>query len=293
VASLVWLVAAPAALANNPPLRGVPYGPLPEELVTIFEPNTPATSAPSTALARAALAGAEGGAPAVVLVHGGGWRQQPNLTEQPTVAQSLREHGYVVFDINYPQANSREAAFPKQPEAVEAAVRWVKEHGAAYGADPQNVILVGGSAGGNVVDLAGEHLAGVRGVVSLSGPTNLVAMVTLGQEQLLTSNLTISLSIALGCGRELVGWEKILGCTDTATQEMWSPVFHVPTTSCPNWLLFSAEIDIVPLSQQQEMLAALRSAGCSANLHVVPEKGHSFGYWSQVSRTIFSFINAN
>jgi triacylglycerol lipase/alpha-L-fucosidase 2 len=298
VASALLLAATPAAFGNIPPLREIHYGPLSTEIVTIFEPNNDAAALPAARTRVAPTTGAPllsaNELPAVVLVHGGGWRQQPNLTEQPTVAQSLRQNGFVVFDINYPQANAKEAAFPKQPEAIAAATMWVKEHGATYGANPENVVLLGGSAGGNLADLVGEDLPAVRAVVSLSGPTNLVALVAQGQAEGLKSSLAISLSIALGCGRELVGWEKILGCTNIATQEMWSPVDNVPpASSCPNWLLFSAEEDLVPLSQAQEMLAALHAGGCNAALDVVPEKGHSFGYWSKVSAQIFAFLREN
>lgn len=290
VAIVAFLVAAPLAQAGNQPVRDVHYGPLPGEVVTIFEPiDRPAPQARTLAALPS-----PGSAPAVLLVHGGGWRQQPNVTEQPTVAQGLRDQGFAVFDIDYPQASEREMAFPKQPEAVAAATMWVKEHGAEYGADPENVILFGGSAGGNLVDLVGEQLPGVRAVVELSGPSNLVSLVQLGQEQLLRSSLTISLAMALGCGRETIGWQKIFACTNTALQEQFSPVDNVPgASSCPHWLLFSAEEDLVPVSQQREMLAALQSHGCDASLDVLPGRGHAFGYWSRINSSVYSFIDAN
>jgi len=294
LASIVMLAASTAAQATLiPPVRGVQYGPSPLDIATIYIPASQTQSVNAAASARAGLAAASAGAPAVVLVHGGGWRQQPNETEQPTVANDLRYQGFTVFDINYPQANSHETAFPKQPEAVEAAVDWVQEHGGEYGANPANVVLVGGSAGGNLVDLAGEQLAGVRGVVSLSGPTNLETLVQLGQEAGLKSSLAISLSIALGCGREILGWEKIFACTNTAFERQFSPVYNVPRGACPNWQLFAAEEDLVPASQQEEFLTALQAAGCNASLEVLSGKGHAFGYWWRVKSTIYSFIEAN
>jgi len=283
------LVAAPQAGALTPPVRGLTYGPLATELVTVYQPEGAAP------LVRSALGAPAQGSPSVLLVHGGGWRQQQNETEQAYVAQDLRQHGFAVFDIDYPQANVEEAAFPQEPEALAAAVQWVREHAGEFGGDPQNVVLVGGSAGGHLVDVTAEQVPGIRAVVSLSGPTNLVSLLEMGQREALKSNLTISLAIALGCGAERYGWEKVRACGPAETQlaAEWSPVRNVPSGACPTWMLFSAEEDLVPLSQQQEFLTALHGAGCSASLTVMSGKGHSFGYWWRVKQSVYAFIAAN
>jgi len=282
------LVAAPQAVAT-PPVRGLTYGPLPTELLTIYQPEGAAP------LVRNALGAPTQGSPSVLLVHGGGWRQQQNETEQAYVAQDLRAHGFAVFDIDYPQANIEETAFPQEPEALASAVQWVREHAGEYGGDPQNVVLLGGSAGGHLVDVTAERVPGISAVVSLSGPTNLVSLLEMGQREGLRSSLTISLAIALGCGSERYGWEKVRFCGPAETQlaAEWSPVRDVPSGSCPKWMLFSAEEDLVPASQQQEFLTALHAGGCSASLTVVSGRGHSFGYWWRVKQSVYAFLAAN
>jgi acetyl esterase/lipase len=282
-----WATAADALL----PIKGLSYGSAPSETVTVYEPlGTVAASGSSGSTSSAAA----GDAPSVILVHGGGWRQQPNTTEQPTVAQNLRGHGFAVFDIDYPQASASQVAFPKEPEAIESAIAWVRQNAAKYGGDPENIELLGGSAGGNLVDLAAERTPGIRSVVELSGPTNLVSMVEMGKREELKSSLTISLAIALGCGREVYGWTKISNCDNFAFQEEWSPVDKVPASGCPHWLLLGAEEDLVPVSQQEEFLPKLQAAGCSATLHVLPGKGHGFGYWPRVNEAyVYSFLAAN
>lgn len=285
----VLAFASTASAAMPPPLKGVTYGPLPSETLTIFP-----TAVPTGAVAlRPAIASL---APTVILVHGGGWRTQYTETEQPTVAQGLRNQGYPVYDINYPQDNSDRPAFPTQPEALQAAIAYAHESAASFGGDPENIVLVGGSAGGHLVDLAGEqHLPGVRAVVSLSGPTNLITLMALAKRQELKLSLAVSLAQALGCGEEFYGYQKIQHCTPEAVAlaEQFSPVYHVPATPCPNWLLFGSEEDLVPVSQQREFLSPLRAAGCNASLSVVPGGGHSFSYWTSVNTAIYQFIAAN
>jgi acetyl esterase/lipase len=290
VLSLGLLIASTASAAIAP-VRGVSYGPVPGETLTIFPTTTTTTTTVALRSAAATLPAS------VILVHGGGWRTQFSETEQPTVAQGLRAHGFVVFDINYPQSTTTETAFPKQPEALDEAIDYVGEHAAEYGSDPANIVLLGGSAGGHLVDFTGEqHLPGVRAVISLSGPTNLVSLMELAKREEVKTSLAISLAQALGCpGKEVLAYEKIQTCgpSNVSLAEQFSPTMHVPASACPNWQLYSAEEDLVPVSQQREFLSALKAKGCSASLRVLAGPGHSFGYWPSVNSSVYSFIAEN
>lgn len=90
--------------------------------------------------------------PAIVLVHGGGWRSgyRENLTP---LAQALAEHGFVVANISYRLAP--EAPFPAAIHDVKAAVRWLRQNARRYGADPDRIAVGGTSAGGQVASLTG------------------------------------------------------------------------------------------------------------------------------------------
>lgn len=90
--------------------------------------------------------------PAVVLVHGGGWRSgyRENLTP---LAQALAQRGYVVANMSYRLAP--EAQFPAAIHDVKAAIRWLRENSARYGADPEKITVGGTSAGGQIATLVG------------------------------------------------------------------------------------------------------------------------------------------
>ncbi len=90
--------------------------------------------------------------PAVVLVHGGGWRSgyRENLTP---LANALAERGFVVANISYRLAP--EAQFPAAIHDVKAAIRWLREHADTYGADPGRIAVGGTSAGGQIASLTG------------------------------------------------------------------------------------------------------------------------------------------
>ncbi|WP_341936626.1 alpha/beta hydrolase [Marinimicrobium sp. C2-29] len=95
---------------------------------------------------------AHGPRPAIVLVHGGGWRSgyRENLTP---LAQALAKRGIVSANISYRLAP--EAPFPAAIHDVKAAIRWLRKNADRYGVDPERIAVGGTSAGGQIASLTG------------------------------------------------------------------------------------------------------------------------------------------
>jgi acetyl esterase/lipase len=271
--------------AAGPFYERVSYGPKMNERANIWASATPNSTT-------------------VILIHGGGWRKQGALTALKKEAVALQAHGFSVFSINYQQARATKPAFPFEPNDVIMATQWAIAHAATYNANPANVVLVGGSAGGNLAALAAEqldaaHPGTIRAVVSLSGPMNFETLIPMVQDGTIKNkNFITSIYQAIG-GDEEEGFfegEGDEGEEVPLTQALMregSPVMHIPSQrSCPDWLLFSSEVDLVPLPQAQEMYSDLRAAGCKATLQVIPGNDHAFAYWDQASESVFSFIKA-
>jgi acetyl esterase len=271
--ALVALLTLPAhALAHASPIeRGVSYGPSPSETATVYTQ-------------------AAGNATIVILVHGGGWRLQKLATEEGSQSLSLQQRGFAVVDINYDQDSLSEPAFPLESNDVIAATRWAIAHASGYGGNAANVVMLGGSAGGQLVAMAAEQLDGespgtVRGVVSLSGPMNFTTLVPMAiKGEIKDRSYVLSIGQALGCSGALAT------CSPSYEAE-WSPALHIPAVGCPAWLLVSSEVDPVATRQADEMLTDLQSAACTASHEVVPT-GHGFSYWSTVVNQLAAFITA-
>jgi acetyl esterase/lipase len=248
------------------------YGPKPAQRADIF-----ASSVPNSTI--------------VILVHGGGWRKQLALSHFASEAMALQQQGFTVFDINYDQDSATTPAFPLEPNDVMAATRWAIANAGLYNANPKNVVLLGGSAGGNLVALAAERLDStnpgtVRAVISFSGPMNFTTLVPLVENGTITSeSFVISISQALGLTYETDAF------LDVYEQE-WSPALNIPSSNCPAWLLFNSETELIPLSQAQEMYTNLQAAKCNATLQVLPGTAHAFAYWDNVASAVFSFIKS-
>lgn len=99
-------------------------------------------------------------APTLVWAHGGGWQfGDLDMPEADSVAQTVAAAlPGVVVTVDYRLAPAHR--HPAALEDVLAVQRWVVEHGAEHGVDPQRVALGGASAGGHLAALTALILAG-------------------------------------------------------------------------------------------------------------------------------------
>ncbi len=111
--------------------------------------------------------------PCLIMVHGGSWKSGNN-GELPNVNDYYARSGYAVASINYRLAS--QAKSPAPQEDVAMAFKWLKAHVAELNIDTTSFVLMGRSAGGQIVLTAAYslHEPGLRGVVSFYGPTDML-----------------------------------------------------------------------------------------------------------------------
>ncbi len=111
--------------------------------------------------------------PCLLVVHGGSWKSGSNK-ELPNVNRYFASHGYHVASINYRLAPKYHS--PAPVEDVASALAWLRDRADALGIQPDNFVLVGRSAGGQIVLASAYTLndPGIRGVMSFYGPTDMV-----------------------------------------------------------------------------------------------------------------------
>jgi pectin methylesterase-like acyl-CoA thioesterase/acetyl esterase/lipase len=90
--------------------------------------------------------------PALLLIHGGGWRSG-NRTMQIPLAQIIAAKGYVTAAVEY--RLSPEALYPAAIHDIKAAVRFLRANAAKYSIDPNRIAITGSSAGGQLAALIG------------------------------------------------------------------------------------------------------------------------------------------
>lgn len=90
--------------------------------------------------------------PAVLMVHGGGWRSG-DRTHNHTLARKLAARGYVCITADY--SLSTRALYPAAVHDLKAAIRWMRSHGNEHGIDTARIAIIGFSAGGELAAFVG------------------------------------------------------------------------------------------------------------------------------------------
>ena len=90
--------------------------------------------------------------PVLLYVHGGGWTIGSKNFQGLATCTHMAGRGWLCVNADY--RLSPRATFPDHIVDVKRAVRWVREEGARLGADPDFIVLSGGSAGGHLCALA-------------------------------------------------------------------------------------------------------------------------------------------
>jgi PelA/Pel-15E family pectate lyase len=90
--------------------------------------------------------------PALLLIHGGGWRSGDRTMENQ-LAQQIASQGYVTATVEY--RLSPEALYPAAVYDIKAAIRYLRANARKLNIDANQIAVSGTSAGGQLAALAG------------------------------------------------------------------------------------------------------------------------------------------
>ncbi|MFO8057361.1 MAG: alpha/beta hydrolase [bacterium] len=220
----------------------------------------------------------EGLQPALVQIHGGAWlvgdKQGINSMFR---SKYLANNGYVVFNVNYRMLPD----YPIQTQVndVMGAVVWVKEHAAEYGADPEKVGVLGGSAGGHLTAMVAwasddsffvptghadsEYDSDVQAAVPYYGVFDLEEMLTLKRDYL--ENFSLRFFTGMKNGPE----------RDELVRHI-SPEYHVGPELPPTLFICGDRDDFGLYPQSVRFEKKLRDQGVETGLFTAKEAVHGF-----------------
>lgn len=90
--------------------------------------------------------------PAVIIIHGGGWRSG-NKNQMQVLAKEIASKGYSCFAIEY--RLSLEAKYPEGIYDVKNAIKFIKDNAGKFNVDPNKIAVLGCSSGGQMAALIG------------------------------------------------------------------------------------------------------------------------------------------
>lgn len=104
--------------------------------------------------------------PGIVILHGGYWYADSGWA---TWSRTFADAGYATFSVDY--RLNFDAPWPAQRDDAIDAISWIKANAAEFDLDPDRLVILGSSAGGQIGTAVATYGSGgsvVKGVVGLS-----------------------------------------------------------------------------------------------------------------------------
>ncbi len=226
------------------------------------------------------------GWPVIIYIFGGGWEEN---SRKSCPGELLSHYGYTVACVSH--RYSTEAIFPAQIYDVKAAVRWLRANAATYNLNPDKFGAIGGSSGGHLSALLGTsagvselegnlgnsgYSSAVQAVVDWFGPTDFSqvplafeGVPTAAEFETLKDRPWAHLTRVMN---QLVGG-PIAHQPDLVA--LANPITFVTPDDPPFWILHGVKDAIVPISQSELLVNALRAQGVPVEFYRDENRGHS------------------
>lgn len=239
--------------------------------------------------------------PAVLYFPGGGFTSADH-EKFLEMRYALACAGYVVAACEYRAVPNK---FPALLEDAKAAVRWMRAHASEFGVDANRIGLLGDSAGGYVVQMAGatngeknwdvgdfkEVSSDVQAVVSIYGISDLT---TIG-EGIGNENVHASAAVTEALLLNGPAFKDFAGASvnaDPQKAKAVSPIGHVDGTEPPFLLMHGSGDKVVSPLQSKKMFEALQNKKVEAEYVLVRGAEHGDLPWYQpgvISRVVNFF----
>ena len=239
--------------------------------------------------------------PAVLYFPGGGFTSADH-EKFLEMRYALACAGYAVAACEYRAVPNK---FPALLEDAKAAVRWMRAHASEFGVDANRIGLLGDSAGGYVVQMAGatngeknwdvgdfkEVSSDVQAVVSIYGISDLT---TIG-EGIGNENVHASAAVTEALLLNGPAFKDFAGASvnaDPQKAKAASPIGHVDGTEPPFLLMHGSGDKVVSPLQSKKMFEALQNKKVEAEYVLVRGAEHGDLPWYQpgvISRVVNFF----
>ncbi|MEL7446090.1 MAG: alpha/beta hydrolase [Pseudomonadota bacterium] len=200
--------------------------------------------------------------PALVLfIHGGGW----SFGNHQTTVQQKPDH---FTSLEYAFASTGYRLMPDTPVEgqaadIGAAIRALRDQAPTLGFDPDQIVLIGHSAGAHLAALvstdpqyAGDAMSAIQGVILLDG-----------------AGYDIASSMQQATPRSRQLYDRVFG-DDPERQAALSPANHAGAPDAPNWLILFVEERDKARAQSNLLASRLKDAGVSSNAVSISNTDH-------------------
>ncbi len=211
-------------------------------------------------------------APVVLQIHGGGWIIGHKRQQGRPLLDYLAARGFVCVAINYRLAPF--ASLPKPLIDVKLALKWIREHVAEYGGDPERIYITGGSAGGHLASLAALTAGDPRYQPGFEDTDTRVAgcLPVYG-----AYDFTNRFGQRKDWGMQLLLRTLVLRAQSDEVYEEFSPIARVHAEAPPFCVIHGRNDTMVPCEDARHFVEQLRAVSKQPVVHVeLPRAQHAF-----------------
>lgn len=249
----------------------------------------------------------EGPFPLLLHIHGGGFALGDKRDDHMNAYLEGIKRGMAVASVEY--RLSGEAVFPAAVLDCREAVRYIRKHAKEYQVDPERIVAIGGSAGGNLVSmLAMEIPNGAFPGESERENFEEEPFVALAVDQFGPMNFRTMDEQARANGVSLANHDepfspesKYLGMAlPDASEELCrqaNPAAYISEHMCKMLVQHGTHDRLVPFAQSEEFVAAIHSIAGEDKVTFVPLEGADHEdkqfFAEENMEVVFGFIREN
>jgi acetyl esterase/lipase len=192
--------------------------------------------------------------PVVVFFFGGGWRHGTPIQFYPECAH-FTSRGLVAISADYRIASVHGTTPFESVADGKSAIRWVRQHAAELGVDPERIIAAGASAGGQV-----------------AAATGLVPGLDEAGEDLSVSSRPNAMLLwypVVDNGPQGYGPPEI-----KARYREFSPLHHIGPGAPPTLFLLGTKDKYIPVATAEEFKKRMEEHGAICELELFPDAPH-------------------
>jgi acetyl esterase/lipase len=238
------------------------------------------------------LAESETPLPAMVFIHGGGWRGGSKNAVPGWLLNAVRERWLSVVSVEYRFTDV--APHPAQVNDCLRAIQFIRGNAAKWKIDPQRIGVTGGSAGGHLSlwvalhddaanpdanDPVAQQSSRVACAVSFAGPTDWSLLGKLEHKH--------------PAYRQLLGYQPGTPAKemDAQMQVDVSPISFASKDDPPILQVHGDKDDIVPIEHARNLNERLQGVGVKTELVIIPGANHGVaGAGPQVTERATKFV---
>lgn len=213
--------------------------------------------------------------PAVIICPGGGYEMVALDAEGCQMAERMEDEGYKAFILNYRVAPNR---YPAPQIDLGIAIKYVKANAKKYHVDPNQIMLIGSSAGGHLCASTALYCDEINRLLMEELKEEMPHLAEM-YEGISIKPDKVCLNYPVISFMEEAHEPSFQALTDMeeTLREKLSVEMHVNQRYPKTFVWACADDELVPVSNAVRMGNALKNAGVLHELKIYPTGGHGCG----------------